>query len=196
MDSASWQSVLIDSLRFVQSAMASSALGVRVLETGGGHRFLSCDSGCASVAHWSAVILDSGHVAGPPSIIVGPSGALYGVYGGWGQPVRYVTCPRDCLTLANWSVVTLDQRVPGYTVSVVLDASEEPWIAWAAGGGAEILHCSSGCGTAASWSATTLDSVPGADINMVIDSRGDPRIMESGFGVWYAQRPDTTVLIH
>jgi hypothetical protein len=208
-DSASWRSVSLDSGGFFEDdvglTVAPSGTVHALVEgvgTDSAVTYFTCDSACTSSANWSSLLLATGAGGGTPSILVGPSGTLYAAYGGdhtsGSVPVTFATCAGGCLTLGNWSFAQLPAAA-GNDVSLLLDASEHPWLATSYGirGKTVVLHCMAACGVASSWTQTTIDSLgDGLDISMVLDAQNQPRIVVSGNGVHYAQRPDTTVLAH
>lgn len=207
-DSASWQSTVLDSGIFLDydDALTVAPSGtIHVLIEGGpGLTYLTCDSACTSRANWSSVQLDTGEVGATPSIQVGPNNALYVTYGSRssGLPIRFATCSIGCLDPANWSLTKLPANA-GRDISMILDAAGQPWVATSYGissyydGKSVVLHCPNACTNGPSWSSMTIDSLGDArDIAMALDITGQPRILVSGTGVHYAQRPDTTVLIH
>lgn len=204
-DSASWQSVLLDSASFQSYDMA---IGVgptgRVHVLAGGDSanaltYYSCDTGCTSLANWNSIVLTAGNVGATPTILERPSGSIYVSYGSrYGSvPIGFATCPSACLSLAHWSFTSLPATA-GSDVSMQFDAAGQPWIATSHGylrGETTVLHCSAGCDASGSWTTMTIDSLgDGLDVAMVLDVAGQPRLLVSGNSVHYAQRPDTTVL--
>jgi len=204
-DSASWQSMVLDSGTFLDYddalTVAPSGTIHAVIEGGPGNglTYLACDSACTSRANWSSVQLDTGEVGATPSIQVGPNDALYVTYGSRssGRPIAFMTCSSGCLNVANWTRATLPANA-GTDISLLLDAAGQPWVATSYGyykGTTVILHCSAACSSTGSWTTTSIDSLgDGRDIAMALDVTGQPRLLVSGAGVHYAQRPDTTVL--
>lgn len=203
-DSASWQTVTVDSGRFFTSFALTTlpSGGLRALAMGDSANavtYFACDTGCMSRANWSSLVLHTGDYQPGGSIVAALSGALHAVYGRLNQPLHYATCQSNCLSAASWSVA--DVSTAGSDISLTLDPSGHPWIATSyglesyLGGSTKILRCAAGCGVAGSWSTTGIDSLGDAgDVAMLIDGSGQPRVMVSGLGVHYAQRPDTTVL--
>ena len=210
-DSASWQSVLLDSGQFAyrDDGLTVDSSGVVhaliPLSAGGGLTYFRCDSACSARSNWQSLMLDTGAVGGTPSILVGSSGTLYATYAeAHGTPVtaiRLAMCAANCLTSANWSVTSLPAPA-GWDISLLLDAAEHPWVATTygectyCGGTTTVLHCTAACSSPGSWTSMTIDSLgDGRDISMALDANGQPRIVVSGDGVHYLQRPDTAFLI-
>lgn len=199
-DSASWQTVMVDSGRFFASFALTTlpSGGMRALAMDP-LTYFACDSGCLSATNWASLVLDTAVYQPFGSIVAGPDGAMHVAYRSSSQRLHYATCQSNCLSIASWSVVDLSPAV--YDISLTLDAFGHPWIAtsyWlesSFGPSTKILQCAAACGVAGSWNTTGIDSLGDADdIEMLVDGGGQPRVMVSGFGVHYAQRPDTTVL--
>ncbi len=205
-DSASWQSLTLDSGGFFafDDALTVGPSGrVHALVEGGsgnGLHYFECDSACTTSASWSSLQLDTGEVGATPSILVGPNGTLYVTYRSRlpGMPIDFATCSSNCLNLSNWSLTKLPAT--GSDVSLLLDAAGQPWVATTYGsyeGTTVILHCAAACASGGAWTSTSIASFgDGLDVALALDATGQPRVVVSGNGVHYAQRPDTTVLIH
>lgn len=202
-DSASWHSTFLDTANFQASDVALGVAGngaLRVLagtsDTTRGLIYFTCDTGCTVGGNWASVVLSSRSVGHTPSIRIGPTGSLYVTYGR--APV-FATCASSCLNYSSWTFTPLPDS-GGSDLSLAFDASGNPWVAISHGlssnynGHTTVLHCAAACTDASSWQTLTVDSLGDAlDISMVMDPMDRPRLMVSGTGVHYAQRPDTTV---
>src|SRR4029077_8120059 len=100
-DSASWQSVRLDSGFFayldVALTVAPSGTVQALVEGDSAHavRYFSCDTGCTSSANWSSLVLATGYVGGTPTILAGPGGVLYVSFGSdhhHTTPIQVGTC--------------------------------------------------------------------------------------------------------
>lgn len=148
--------------------------------------YVSCDSGCTTLANWQYSPLDIGGRLDGAQLVLNASGQPRLVGINLDDGLDYVQCNTGCSLSENWNRVTLAADVGGmgiyHTYVLRLDSQGRPRVAFYKVENDDTLHyawSNTSFTVPGSWSSYSLPLPPddyNRTLDLAIDSQGRPRI--------------------
>jgi hypothetical protein len=179
-------------------------------DTDSNHRgtyYAYCESACTSNSNWHEVQIDSAYLLYEFSLVFDTANGAHLAYRnatGFTDTLDYAECASGCSTAANWNSVTLTDLGSGEALSLRVDGSNRPRLAFYTGyfGSSDpnnnllvYAWCDTACTQDANWDNSTL-GLPayfGAEVDLVLDQQGYPHlayyvddVSGSNYGLSYA----------